>query len=130
MAVERAKRKTRTPVTDSIRSRLRVDGKDPEFEYYIVNDTDGRIDLLKEAGWETVTDNGVKIGDRRVSNPTDTGSAKTVSVGGGVTGVLMKIPKEWWEEDQARKQQNATATVKQTIADAKAGGDYGDIKIS
>ena len=129
MATERT-RKTRTPLDGNSRSRLRVDGKDADFEYYIVNDIDGRIARMQEAGWEVVTEDSVKIGDRRITVPGQEGSAKTVSVGNGVTGVLMKIKREWWEEDQASKQENATALVNETVRDAKKNSDYGDVKLS
>jgi len=121
-------RKTRTPIADLSRTRLGVVGKDPRFEYYIVNDVDGRVESMKGAGWEVVTDSDVKIGDRRVSIPTAEGSAKTVSVGGGVTGVLMKIQKDWWDEDQKAMASQSDQLVAETKRDAKQG-NFGDIEI-
>ena len=123
-------RKTRTPIGDMSRSRLRVDGKDSNYVYYIANDSGGRIDMMKEAGWEPVTDATVKIGDRRVAVPTDEGSVKTVQVGGGITGVLMRIPKEYWDEDQQRKIDQNKQIIGDTMKDAKSGSDYGDVKLS
>ena len=123
-------RKTRTPIDGDSRSRLRVDGKDAAYEYYIVNDIEGRVERMKEQDWEVVTDTNINIGDRRLSAPGQEGSAKTVSVGGGVTGVLMRIKREWWEADQAKKQTNATSLVNETLRDAKKNSDYGDVKIS
>lgn len=124
MANIRTERKTRTPI-DGIRTRLNVRGKDPDYEYYIVNDVDDRVERHKEAGWEVVTDKETTIGERRVSAPTAEGSAKTVSVGQGLTGVLMRIKREWWEEDQARKVQATQDTVNATVRDANKSGDYG-----
>lgn len=129
MAGERTQRKTRTPIEGHSRSRLRVTGKDAGYEYYIANDLDNRIEVMQEAGWEVVTDAGVKIGDRRMGTTSAEGSAKTVSVGGGVTGVLMRIKREWYEEDQARKQAEAKSQVQDTLHDAKSKSDYGTVKL-
>lgn len=129
MAGERTQRKTRTPIEGISRSRLRVTGKDAKFEYFIANDIDNRIEVMQEAGWEVVTDPGVKIGDRRISAVSSEGSAKTVSVGGGVTGVLMRIPKEWYDEDRERKNLEARSMVDETLKDAKSKSDYGTVKL-
>jgi len=83
---------------------------------------------MKASGWEVVTDSDIKIGDRRVSIPTAEGSAKTVSVGGGVTGVLMKIPKEWWDEDQKAMATQSDALVADTTREAKQG-NFGSIEV-
>ena len=120
----------RTPLTDGFRSRLKVQGKDPNYEYYIVNDTPGRVDDFKAAGWEPVTDDEVRIGENRVGLPTAEGSVKTVHVGGGQTGVLMKIKKEWWEEDQAAKRKRNIDLTKNQLSEAKQSSDFGDIKLS
>lgn len=123
----RTARKTRTPIS-GVRTRLNVRGKEDGYEYYIVNDTDDRVQRFQEGGWEVVSDKDVSIGERRVSVPTAEGSAKTVSVGGGVTGVLMKIKREYWEEDQARKHGVAQETVNETLRDAEKASDYGTVK--
>lgn len=125
-----APRRTRTPIHDSFRSRLSVQGKDPNYEYRIVNDTPGRIERFQEGGWEVVTEDNISIGERRLGAATELGSAKTVSVGQGTTGVLMKIKREWWDEDQAAKQAKVKQTTEHELQKAKQSGDYGDIKIS
>ena len=121
-------RTTRNPIQDGFRSKLTVKGKDPDYEYRIVTDRDMRIADFEAAGWEKVTDPSVEIGERRVGIPKAESSARTVSVGGGDTGVLMKIKKEWWEEIQAVKNKRASDAVAQTIQDAKDSADY--VKIS
>lgn len=122
-------RKQRTPISDGFRSRLNVRGKDSNFEYRIVNDVDGRIEQFKEGGWEVVTDESVSIGERRITTPSEQGSARTVSVGNGITGVLMKIKREWWEEDQAAKAAKVKNSTDATLEDARKSGDYGSIKV-
>jgi hypothetical protein len=110
MAREAVNRPRRAPV-DGNRSKLAVRGKDPNYEYYIATDKDGRIQDLQDRGWEIVEDSAVTIGDRRVSRPSEIGSARTVSVGGGDVGYLMRIKREWWEEDQRAKENLARERV-------------------
>ena len=122
-------RPKRTPV-EGYRNRLGVRGKDPAFEYRIVNDIDDRVERFKEAGWEPVTDDNVSIGDRRVGLPTEAGTVKTVSVGGGTTGVLMRIKKEWFDEDQKAKAKRVDALENTTRQEARNSSDYGSLDIS
>lgn len=113
----------RTPV--GTRSRLGVRNKDPKFVYRIVNDLDGRVDQFIEAGYE-VCNGDETIGDSRVNLPKKEGSPVSTSVGGGVKGVLMRIPKEWYEEDQQAKQEfvNEKESV---ITESASDGKYGKI---
>lgn len=105
MARENASnRPRRTPVRDQYRGRQSVRGKDSNYEYRWVNDEDGRVQLLQEDAWEIVTDQDLQIGDRRVAEPSTEGSPRTISGGNGVTQYLMRIKKEYYEEDLAAKQ--------------------------
>lgn len=126
-----AKKRTRKRVPISgARNILTVQGKEPGFEYRIVNDDGDRISTMEERGYEVVTDTSIKVGDRRIANPTQQGSPVRVSVGGGVQGVLMRIPKEWYEEDQAAKAAQVNELEATTKKEAQANSDYGKIKIS
>lgn len=130
MAKEASRVAKRTPISDQLRSRLKVTGKDPDFEYRIVTDKPGRIDMFKEGGWEVVTkDSSEVIGDRRVATPTEEGSAKTVAVGHGEVGILMKIRKEFWEEDQAAKEARTKSELDAIMRKAKSDGLNGEIKL-
>ena len=119
-------RPTRTPV--GRRNILSVKGKEAGYEYRIVNDEYDRIDAFKEAGWEVVSNSDVSVGDKRVGNSTTPGSAAQVNVGGGNKAVVMRIKKEWYDEDQAAKQAQSRELEKSTRQDARNGADYGDIK--
>lgn len=106
--------------------KVRVEDTDPDYHYRIVNDVGDRVEILKERGYEVVTDK-VRLGDYRVANPKGEGSPVTAYVGGGQKGVLMRIPKEFFKEDQAAKQEyndEMEAATKSTAA-----GDYGKIDI-
>jgi hypothetical protein len=116
----------RTPV--GVRNVLTVGGKDPAYEYRIVNDTGDRVEQFKSAGYEVVSAKDVTVGDRRINQASAEGSAATVSVGGGTKGVVMRIKKEWFEEDQLRKQENVDLTESATKADALKG-TYGKLDI-
>jgi hypothetical protein len=117
----------RTPV--GVRNVLTVGGKDPAFEYRIVNDTGDRVEQFRAAGYEVVSAKDVTVGDRRVNAASAEGSAASVSVGAGVKGVVMRINKEWYAEDQARKQADVAQTEAATKADA-LNGTYGKLDIS
>lgn len=120
-------RVTRTPVGS--RNILTVKGKDPNYEYRIVNDTDDRITQLQEAGYELVSDEAVDVGDKRVSQGTSVGSKKVFSVGQGIKAYVMRIKKEWYEEDQALKQRRVDAQ-ESSIKEKALDGTYGKLDIT
>ena len=109
-------RPKRTPI--SKRNILSVEGKDPNYHYRIVNDTGDRIQAFKDAGYETVLASDVRIGDKRINSATPEGSVAQVSVGGGQKALLMRIPKEWYEEDQALKQTEINRLEQSTLQQA------------
>ena len=130
MAKEATRVAKRTPISDQVRSKLKVTGKDPDYEYRIVTDKPGRLDMFKEGGWEVVTnDNPEVIGDRRVAAPTAEGAAKTVAVGHGDVGVLMKIRREFWDEDQAAKAARTKAELDAIMQKAKSDEFYGEVTL-
>lgn len=114
----------RTPLGQ--RNRLTVKDKDPNYFYRIVNTTDGqgtdRVNEFLEAGYEVV-DN--KVGDKRVDTSAGLGKNPEFSVGQGVKAVVMRIPREYYEEDQAAKLAHVKAQEDTMRQDAKA--DYGTI---
>jgi hypothetical protein len=121
-------RTKRTPINGA-RGVLNVRGKDPAYSYRIVNDVDTRVNDFLERGYEVVTDQGVTIGDKRVAIPTQPGSVVEMSVGQGTKAVLMRIKKEWYEEDQSAKQQQVDQVEVQMKAETRKDGNYGSIKI-
>lgn len=101
-ATNRPQRATRKPLFQ--RGPQSINGeKDPNFQYRFVNDTGSRIDNYKQAGWELVTDESINVGDKRAKDGTELGSAKTVISDNGQVQYLMRIPKEWYDEDQKAK---------------------------
>lgn len=116
----------RTPIT--VRNRLSLRERDPNYHYRIVNDTDGRVDQFLERGWEVVKD--AKVGDKRVENSTGVGSIPTVSVGQGIKGVVLRIKNEYYEEDQRAKLAEVDATEATMHQDARRASDYGTLETS
>jgi len=120
-------RVTRVPVSQ--RNVLTVKGKDPAYEYRVVNDIDDRIAQFLEGGYELVDKATHDVGDKRVSQGTSVGSKKMFSVGQGIKGHLMRIPKELYLEDQNVKQQfvnKQEASIKEKALD----GNYGKIELT
>jgi hypothetical protein len=121
--------KRRTPVSGG-RNVLTVQGKEPGFEYRIVNDVGDRPAMFAENGWEFVNDTSIQIGERRINNPTAKGTVVSASVGQGVQGVLMRIPKEFYEEDQAAKAAHIDKQEQDIKNRAKQEGFYGKLSIN
>lgn len=123
-------RPRRTPVAQ--RNRLSVKDRDPNYQYRLVNtnlenDPD-RVDRFLAAGYEVVPGKEAgTIGDSKVDTPSVLGSAGLISVGQGTKGVLMRIRKDWYQEDQAVKQAEID-TMEQRAQ--KSGADYGKIEIT
>jgi len=104
--------------------------KDPNFHYRFVNDVGSRVYNFQQAGYELVADDGLVVGDSRVSDASNLGSAHRVVGDGGTVSVLMKIKKEWFEEDQAKKAAAVDEQEKAMKQNNSVAGDYGSVKIS
>jgi hypothetical protein len=122
------RRVRRTPINGR-RNVLTVVGKDPDYEYRFVNDTGDRVEQFKEDGWEVVAQDKVRIGDKRVGAASAPGSIAEASVGGGQKAILMRIRKDWYEEDQALKQAHVNRTEEATREKA-LDGTYGKLELS
>lgn len=122
---ETKKRKSYRASINGTRNKLTVRGKDPDYVYRFVNDTDDRILELQERGYEIVTHNA-EVGDKRVATPKKEGTPNQVSVGGGTKAYLMRIKKEWYEEDAAAKAEEVDK-LDEAIRGTKT--DYGQIKL-
>lgn len=124
------KRKARRTSINGGRNVLTVSGKDPAYEYRVVNDDGDRISQFEEMGYEVVKDQNITVGDRRIANPTKEGSPIQISVGGGTKAYVMRIKKEWYDEDQAEKAKRIEESEKGMLRDAKASADYGKVSLA
>ena len=123
------KRTTRRSSINGTRNVLNISGKEPGWQYRVVNDTGDRIEQLKAIGYEMVEDSKVQVGDRRIANPTKEGSPVQVSVGGGVKGYVMRIKQEWYDEDAAKKAAHVDSIERGLVKEAREHSDYGKITV-
>ena len=101
VAEARPQRRERIPVSGP-RDILTVTQKDPNYTYRWVKDLPGRIQRFLDAGYDIVN-HETEVGQRAVDTGSRLGSAVT-RLDGINTLVLMRIPNEWYNEDQEAKQ--------------------------
>lgn len=111
------------------RNRLNVKGKDPNYVYRIVNDTEDRIEDFKDRGWIVDTSDEVRVGGGRVNDASSVGKARVISVGQGTKAVLMKIQREFYEEDQEAKNEYIDKT-EEAMRPNPNDGTYGKIELT
>lgn len=127
---DRASRPTRIPMSE-LGGKLAVLGKNPDYEYYWAYDAaeNGHNCLkFKLAGWEfCTTDEGLIVGDAFVYNTSTEGSVYRVPAGRTDPGYLflMKISKEWYDEDFKKAQKKVDETEKGLFSPNKQDGQYG-----
>lgn len=95
-------RQKRIPVSGEGRNIFTLENRDPNYVYRWVNDKDGRIQRFIDGWWDFVYHEDY-TGDRSAENAKDPDSMVTKKVGGDVTAYLMRIKKEYYEEDQRAK---------------------------
>lgn len=101
----------------------------PGYVLRVINDNglDTRVQDALAAGYAPVTEAEL-LGISEVQTDGDVGRASPLSssvrrpVGKGVTGILMKIKKEWYDEDQAKKQAKDDAIQKGIVDTRRVGG--------
>jgi len=89
----------------------------PGYQRRVVNDVDGRVAELEEYGYEVVR-KPAEAGEQSAGDASKLGSVVRKPVGGGVEGVLMEIPKEWYEEDQAAKEARRLSKEQSLLSEA------------
>jgi hypothetical protein len=98
-----------------------------------VNDVPGRVEKFIKAGYAVVTDKDVVVGDENSNMALGTGARKNVGrtrQGEGTQGILMEIPKDYYDEDQKAKAKLVDAS-EQAMKRGKDENDfYGDIQQS
>lgn len=107
---------------------LTVVGQDPNYHYRVVNDTGDRINELMEIGWQIDTSEDIRVGDSRLEQHSKLGTVRRVSVGDGVYAVVMKIRRDWYNEDQAAKQEYVKST--ETAMRPDSDGGYGKVEVT
>lgn len=100
----------RTPVSGARDILTILQGKDPNFVYRFVKDVaenGARIIRFLEGGYTLVRydEEDIVVGDNHVYKSPDNGSIIVVKEGAGYN-YLMKIKREWYEEDQRAKEED------------------------
>lgn len=108
-------RVSRTPVSGP-RDILNVRNKDENYVYRWVKDVPGRVQRFLDGGYEVVVDDNAQVGHKTVDATSRLGSALTRNTDGTAL-VLMRIPREWYDEDQAAKQAEIDAIEDSMQAD-------------
>lgn len=107
--------------------------KREDYEYRWVNDTADRIQIFKEAGWEPVRDDEqvIEIGDDSVGRQSreSSGSIVKKTVNEKLETVLMKIPKDIFDEEQAVKQREVERSEQaMKKREQNKEGRYGEVR--
>jgi hypothetical protein len=131
------KRRERTPLYEQ--RRIMKVAQDPNYKYRLVNDSGDNLAAFVEGGWEILDRNGNEMEvHSRLQDSSWRQSAASQPVGGGTIGYMMRIPLEWWKEDQVVKQNRITELENSIIQKREIGKEtgiqeknfYGDISIS
>ena len=124
-------RPKRIPVSGN-RDILVIPNMDPNYMYRWVSDKDNgqRLQKFLEGGYEFVKNDGQGDNKLSVSDYKSVGSVLTRYAGGGVTLVAMRIPREWYDEDQAAKQAEIDAVEDSMFQQHKVAGHYGELSQS
>ena len=121
-------RPDRVPVSGH-RNIMTVHDQDPAFVYRWVNDIEDRIEIFKLGGWKLVEDKH-QIGDRKADGASQLDRVVTKNVGAKRTAYLMRIEKEFYEEDQAAKERAIAEKEKaMLISEKSAEGRYGSVTV-
>lgn len=114
--------------------RLNVTGMEDGYYYHVVNDVKGKVERMKQRGYEVVENDGkISMGD---CNPKEAGSAiqTTANPSDGSKAILMRIPREFKEEDdqyrwdKVDKTEEALYRNEENEVDEYGKARYGKIK--
>lgn len=126
--------RVRVPVSGN-RDILTIVGKDPAFEYRFVLDgseNGQRIQKFKQAWWELVdgSDGQHTVGQDMVYKTENVGSIIRVPAGNSKFYYCMRIPKEYYKQDQDAKQTDIAEREKAIIQTDSDNGQYGNINLT
>ena len=96
----------------------------PGFVRRFVNDTGDRVQMFKEAGWNTVDDVN-QVRDPKLGTASSIGSGANPHVGGGQRAVLMELPEEIYSADRAESQAEITKIENEMKRNSKTEGKDG-----
>ena len=117
-------RPTRVPLGARNRLSFRISDADKAaYSYRVINDQDDRLARAQEAGYEFVASDQ-PLGELGVAEASSLGANVAKPVGNGVTGYLMRIPREFYDEDQAAKEAKLTE-IEKSMQTTNVAKQYG-----
>jgi hypothetical protein len=122
---------TRVPVASN-RAPLVVKGFDHDnYAGRWVDDRDERIAMFLEAGYEFVTKEQAKVSkeDKTIDSSSGLDSRVKKPGGQGKTLYLMRLPRQFYNEDQLAKQREVDEIERAMAASGKDGVDYGQVSM-
>lgn len=119
----------RTRVGGVARGRLNLSKQLPGYQLRLVNDVNGRVEELMDRGYEPVSREEATIGANRANIGSPEGTINRVDVGLGVKAVLMKIPQEFYDEDQ-RDKAGEIDRREEALKNPALEGGYGSVSIT
>ena len=119
---ERPDRSERKRVPLGQRNRISFQTEEG-FHYHLINDKDGRLQKAVNGGYEFV-ESEKNLGDSIVGTAKKMGKRVSMPVGNNTTGYLMRIKKEWYDEDQKDKQKLVNESEK--AMQRKGKNEYGE----
>lgn len=122
---EKPQRKPRISLTGE-RYKLTVTGQEPGFHYAWVDEK--RIGAAEDAWYEFVT-HSVMIGDSHIDVGSIQGGRIMRNAGSGQILYLMRIPEEFYKEDQDIEAKKVDATEEQIFIESNSNGLSGTIQI-
>ena len=127
--LESEREKVRIPIHKSRRLRF---PQRKGYHRHVFNDDDkNRIQRALNAGYDFVTEE-IDGRDPRVGDAGQVGKNVSQQVGSGMTGFLMEIPQELYDEDQNEKQAKIALQEAEIRRDKKSEGEhglYGGVKV-
>lgn len=121
----------RQPTGSRERIRVRVP-QDDGYVYRIANNAaDGgdRVENLLDLGYE-IYHEAKRENDRRVDDASAVGTASSnFNLGRTDRGTMMRIKKEYWEEDQIAKHARGQALEQTMKDDVRQAADYGGFSV-
>ena len=133
--IKKVTKPTRVPISGG-RDVLTLRGTEEiEKEFHLCWVNDYLVEKYKAAGyefvsWTELTEDNDQVGESHINRDSPMESHVSKQVGNGVTGYLMKLPLEFWEEDQKAHADRVMETEKAMKQSVRENGQYGSITIS
>lgn len=134
MATKKVTRQVRVPISGG-RDILSLRGtEDLEKEFHLCWVNDYLVGKYQQAGyefvyWTDLTEENDQVGESHINRDSPMESRVSKQVSNGVTGFLMKLPNELWEEDKKAHAQKVAETEVAMRRVDKQNGQYGSVTI-